>query len=138
LEVTSNRGDCLGHIGIAREASVLLNQPLRIPPPILPPLAGEPSGEPAWLIENLFPEGCPRYQARILRGVTVGPSPAWLKRRLAAIGVASINNVVDVTNYVMFECGQPLHAFDLAKIEGGRVVVRRGHPGEKFIAIDHR
>jgi phenylalanyl-tRNA synthetase beta chain len=138
LEVTSNRGDCLGHIGIAREASVLLNQPLRIPQPILPALADEPSGDARWLIENLFLEGCPRYQARILRGVKVGPSPAWLKRRLAAIGLASINNVVDVTNYVMFECGQPLHAFDLAKLEGDRVVVRRGLPGEKFMAIDHR
>jgi len=139
LEVTSNRGDCLGHIGVAREASVLLNQTLMIPKPSMAADRILPQPISSLLtIENHFQEGCPRYIGRIIRGVKIGPSPDWLQTRLNAIGIPSVNNVVDVTNYVMFESGQPLHAFDLAKIQGQKVIVRRAHANEKFIAIDHR
>ena len=139
LEVTSNRGDCLGHIGVAREASVLVNQALIIPKPTISKeqLLAQPIASQL-AIENQFVEGCPRYTGRIIRGVKIGPSPDWLQRRLNAIGVKAINNVVDVTNYVMFESGQPLHAFDLAKVQGQKIIVRRANPKEPFIAIDHR
>lgn len=136
LEVTSNRGDCLGHIGIAREASVLLSQPLRIPNPTPPESSASIASQ--LTVENQFADGCPRYTARLIRGVKVGPSPDWLKKRLEAIGVKSINNVVDATNYVMFECGQPLHAFDFQNIRGGKIIVRPGRPKEEFLAIDHK
>jgi len=139
LEVTSNRGDCLGHLGIAREASVLLGTELRIPSPILSPTAIDATDVSSLLnLTNRYVEACPRYTGRIILGVKVGPSPAWMQRRLRAIGVTPINNVVDATNYVMFECGQPLHAFDLARIRGREIIVRPADPKEKFIAIDHR
>ena len=136
LEITSNRGDCLAHIGIAREASVLLQSELRFPSPQLKP-TDEPVSK-SLVIENQFEEACPRYIGRLIRGVKIGPSPAWLQKRLLAIGVKPINNVVDATNYVMFECGQPLHAFDFANIRGGRIIVRPAHDKENFVAIDHR
>ena len=142
LEVTSNRGDCLGHIGIAREASVILGQPLTIPAVGAASTgSGDSKPEPVgdWIrVENEFPAGCDRYTARVIRGVAIGPSPDWLVRRLRAIGLNSVNNVVDVTNYVMMECGQPLHAFDLSQVRGGAIVVRSGRPGETLEAIDHR
>jgi phenylalanyl-tRNA synthetase beta chain len=136
LEVTSNRGDCLGHIGVAREASVLLNADLRYPAPQLK-CTDEPVSN-ALEIENQFEDACPRYIGRLIRGVQIGPSPDWLRKRIESIGVKSINNVVDATNYVMFECGQPLHAFDFAKIRGGKIIVRPAQGKETFIAIDHR
>jgi phenylalanyl-tRNA synthetase beta chain len=139
LEITSNRGDCLGHIGIAREASVLLKETLTIPnPSIASANLSKQSMHGSFAIENRYPEGCSRYQARIIRGVKIGPSPVWLQMRLKAIGIKSVNNVVDVTNFVMFECGQPLHAFDLAKLRGNKIIIRRADAGEKFVAIDHR
>ena len=135
LEVTSNRPDCLGHIGVAREVSVLWKTPLNQP-------EAQPEESSAAAVDSIrvsieAPELCPQYSARIIRGVKVGASPAWLVDRLRAIGQDSVNNVVDITNYVLFECGQPLHAFDLAKIEGGQIVVRRARKGEKLEAIDH-
>lgn len=136
LEVTSNRGDCLAHIGVAREAAVLLNKPLRIPFPN-PSQSGMPCSNSICL-ENRFVDGCSRYTARIIRGAKVGPSPAWLVNRLRAIGINSVNNVVDVTNYVMMECGQPLHAFDLQRIRGNKIIIRAAEPKEKFLAIDHK
>ena len=136
LEVTSNRGDCLGHIGVAREAAVILQTQLRIPA-AQPPEAAAPAAD-CLQVSNLSGSGCPRYTARVIRGVQVGPSPQWLVRRLAAVGIASVNNVVDVTNYVMLECGQPLHAFDLQRIQGGKIVVRAARDGEQLVAIDHR
>jgi phenylalanyl-tRNA synthetase beta chain len=136
LEVTSNRADCLGHIGVAREAAVLYGVPLTIPDPKLPSSAQ--SIHELLTVENRFPEGCSRYTARIIRGITVGPSPEWLAKRLRAIGIKPINNVVDATNYVMMECGQPLHAFDLANVRGNKIIVRPGHEKENFVAIDHR
>jgi phenylalanyl-tRNA synthetase beta chain len=136
IEVTSNRPDCLGHIGVAREAAVLYGRPLHVPDPR--PL--EAGGEAARSVTVVIEAGdvCPFYTARVIRGVRVGPSPAWLVDRLATVGIASVNNVVDVTNYVMLESGQPLHAFDLAKIRGGRIVVRRAVEGEPFTAINHK
>lgn len=136
LEVTSNRPDCLGHLGIAREISVLWNRPLAIPPAAVREGA-TPVGDLAGVsVED--PRACPRYTARVIRGVKVGPSPPWLVNRLATLGVAAINNIVDITNYVLFECGQPLHAFDLAKLAGRRIVVRAARPGEEFLAINHK
>jgi|688.fasta_scaffold00410_34 phenylalanyl-tRNA synthetase beta chain len=136
LEVTSNRGDCLGHIGVAREAAVLLGQSLCVPAP-KPAQSAKPCSD-SIRIENRFPTCCSRYTARVICGVKIGPSPEWLVDRLAAVGVKSVNNVVDVTNYVMLECGQPLHAFDLDQIHGGQLEIRPAASGEQFVAIDHR
>ena len=136
LEVTSNRADCLGHIGIAREAAVLYSQALKIPAVDLP--TRKQSVHEVLEVENLFPEACPRYTARVIRGVKIGPSPEWFAKRLRTIGIRPINNVVDATNYVMMECGQPLHAFDLNRIASNRIVVRPATQKENFKAIDHR
>jgi phenylalanyl-tRNA synthetase beta chain len=147
LEVTSNRPDCLGHIGVAREVAVLWELPLKLPP-------AAPHGVPVGRIANPSPaptpvdqltsvkiecpQLCTHYTARIIRGVKVGPSPAWLANRLRTIGITVINNIADITNYVMMECGQPLHAFDFARLAGRRIIVREARPDEKFTAIDHR
>ncbi len=136
LEVTSNRADCLGHLGVAREASVLYQLPFHLPDP-QPEVIAE-RAQSRVQVENQFLEACPRYMARIIRGVKIGPSPEWLARRLRAIGINPVNNVVDATNYVMMECGQPLHAFDLAKVRGGKIIVRPALDKEVFVAIDHR
>ncbi|MFY8057826.1 MAG: phenylalanine--tRNA ligase beta subunit-related protein, partial [Planctomycetaceae bacterium] len=110
LEVTSNRPDCLGHIGVAREISVLFRQPLTIPAAAVTESSEAVAAAVAVSID--CPDLCPEYHARVIRGVKIGPSPAWLQDRLKAVGINCVNNVVDVTNYVMLECGQPLHAFD--------------------------
>ncbi len=136
LEVTSNRADCLGHIGIAREAAVLYSLGLKIPAVDLP--TSKQSVHEVLEVENLFPEACPRYTARVIRGVKIGPSPEWFAKRLRTIGIRPINNVVDATNYVMMECGQPLHAFDLNRIASNRIMVRPATQKESFKAIDHR
>ncbi len=136
LEVTSNRSDCLGHIGIAREAGVCFDSPLTIPA-AQPATNGTPVAE-ATSVEIECEDLCPRYIARVIRGVKVGSSPDWLKSRLETIGIASINNIVDVTNYVLMECGQPLHAFDHDRLREGRIVVRRARDGETIQAIDHK
>jgi phenylalanyl-tRNA synthetase beta chain len=136
LEVTSNRGDCLSHLGVAREIAVLYNREVCIADP--QPTATGPAIERQWSLENLWEEACPRYTARIIRGVRVGHSPSWLVKRLAACGIGTVNNIVDITNYVMLECGQPLHAFDLARLRGGKIVVRPGRTGESMVAIDHK
>jgi phenylalanyl-tRNA synthetase beta chain len=134
LEITTNRPDCLGVIGVAREAATVLGRPLR-----LPDLEVEESGVPAAEVVSVEIEDlrlCPRYTARIVRGVKVGPSPDWLRDRLEAVGIRSVNNVVDVSNYVMMEWCQPLHFFDLARLTGRRVIVRPARPGETITAID--
>src|SRR5271170_1478485 len=136
VEVTSNRPDCLGHLGIARELSVLFGQPLKVPPASPAEAAAKTADATSVTIE--CPELCPQFFARVIRGVKVGPSPAWLSRRLQAIGQPSINNVVDVTNYVLMECGQPLHAYDFDRLRAQRIVVRRGRPGEKIVAINQK
>ncbi len=136
LEVTSNRPDCLGHIGIARETAVLFNRELKVPAAVLK--SGKTQASELAKVSVACPDLCPRYTARVIRGVKIGPSPKWLVDRLKTIGVASINNVVDVTNYVLMECGQPLHAFDLDRLDGREIRVRRAEPGEQFQAIDHK
>ncbi len=136
LEVTSNRPDCLGHIGVAREVAALWDLELTLPA-ARPPEEGPPVEE-LTSVELACPELCPLYTARVIQGVKVGESPAWLRRRLKTAGISSVNNVVDATNYVMLECGQPLHAFDLDRLEGQRIVVRRPHQGETLLAINHR
>jgi phenylalanyl-tRNA synthetase beta chain len=135
LEVTSNRPDCLGHIGVAREVSVLTGRPLRIPSVELHSSKTPVGGLIGVRIE--CPDLCPRYTARVIRGIKVGPSPAWLARRLRTLGVAVICNIVDITNYVMLECGQPLHAFDYGALQGQQIVVRSAKANEPFQAIDH-
>ena len=136
LEVTSNRPDCLGHIGVAREIAVLWDLPLAVP--AARPAEGRTSVEDLVRVRIDCPALCSRYTARVLRGVRVGPSPAWLVRRLQTIGIATINNVVDLSNYVMMECGQPLHTFDYAKLRGPEIIVRRPLGGEQIEAIDHK
>ena len=135
LEVTSNRPDCLGQLGIARETAVLFQKELRIPPALVQEAVTKTAAVTSVAIE--CPDLCPRYTARVIRGVKIGPSPIWLVRRLQTIGVKSINNVVDITNYVMMECGQPLHAFDFDRLHGQQIVVRNVQPGEKLAAINH-
>ena len=134
LEITSNRPDELGHLGVAREIAAATGAAFR------PPAIGEPatSGKAADFtsVEVPAPELCPRYTARVIRGVTVGPSPRWLVERLEAVGLRSINNVVDVTNYVLMEYSQPLHGFDYDKLEGRKIIVRRGRAGEVMVSID--
>ncbi len=136
LEVTSNRADCLGHLGVAREIAVLFDLPLNIPDP--DPAMGRENIKDHCSVQIECPELCYRYTARLLKGVKIGPSPDWLQDRLETLGIGIVNNVVDISNYVMFECGQPLHAFDFAKIKSGKIVVRRPFAGESFVAIDHK
>jgi len=129
LEVTPNRPDLLGYRGVAREVAALTQVEANLAPP---PMVPEKSAGDA---VKLVDAGCPFYTARIIRGVKVGASPSWLADRLTAVGLRPINNVVDVTNYVLMETGQPLHAFDLAKLEGG-IVVRNAREGELLKALD--
>jgi phenylalanyl-tRNA synthetase beta chain len=137
LEITPNRPDWNSVIGIAREISAVTGNPLRLPEIKIAPerLAGEPS-EKLVSVRIDEPELCPRYTARVIRGVKVGPSPAWLRSALEKVGLRSINNVVDVTNFVMLETGHPLHAFDLHLLGGGKIIVRRAADGEKFVTLD--
>ena len=134
LEVTANRPDLLSIRGVARELAPL-GRARKPDPPVEIKESGAPGGVPIEVKDAVF---CPRYIGRVVRGVSTGPSPAWMKSRLEAAGVRPVNVVADVTNYVMLECGQPLHAFDLAKLGGGRIVVRRAAAGEKMTAIDGR
>jgi len=136
LEVTSNRPDCLGHIGVAREIAVLWERALKRP--AAKPQAAGAEVESLTSVVVECPELCPRYTARVIRGVKIGPSPDWLVDRLKSVGIAAINNVVDVSNYVMMESGQPLHTFDFAKLRGQKILVRHSKPGEKFTAINHQ
>ncbi len=134
LEITPNRPDCLSTIGVARETSVTTGNPLRLPEVNVQEGMAD--------IHNLTrvtidaPELCPRYAARVIQGVKIAPSPSWLQRRLEAIGVGTINNIVDITNYVLMEYGHPLHAFDYHGLAENRIVVRRAKPGETLKTID--
>jgi len=133
LEVTPNRPDLLSHLGLARELAALTGLRLRRPPVF--PTTVESRSAKATEVTISDQETCPFYSARIIRGVKVGPSPAWLQDKLLAIGLRPINNVVDITNFILMEMGQPLHAFDLARIKGG-IRVRRATEGEEFPALD--
>ena len=134
VEVTSNRPDCMCHFGIARELAVALDSPLRPPEVPFYGILSTEGRDGAVVLED--PDGCPRLVARTVRGVKVGPSPEWLRRRLAALGLRSINNVVDATNFVLWETGQPLHAYDLAKVPDGALRVRRARAGETLRTLD--
>ncbi len=136
VEVTSNRPDCLGYIGVAREVAAATGA--KFHPPQIPGKLAPAAGEVGKLadVEVESPRLCPRYTARVIRGVKVAPSPAWLVERLEAMGLRSVNNVVDVTNFVLFEYSQPLHAFDLAELADSRIVVRPARGGERITAID--
>lgn len=134
LNITPNRSDCLCIMGIAREISAITGQPLRYPSAKkMNGRTGEGAGTTVTLDR---PDLCPRYVAQIILGVKIAPSPFWMRRRLEVVGVRSINNIVDVTNYVMLEMGQPLHAFDLDRLAEKRIVVRTAALGEKFITLD--
>jgi phenylalanyl-tRNA synthetase beta chain len=132
LEITSNRPDAMSMVGIARDLGAYYDIPYSLPP-IDPPTTG---GDPTVKVRIEDPAGCYRFVARELRGAKLGPSPFWMRQRLRAAGVRPISNVVDVTNYVMLELGQPLHAFDLDKVTGGEIVVRRAKPGERLVTLD--
>ena len=134
LEITPNRPDCLSHLGIARELAALAKRPLK---GVAHHGESSVTQQPAKADEITLEatEACPFYTARRITGVKVGPSPDWMKSKLEAIGLRPINNIVDITNYVLFEMGQPLHAFDVAKLDGG-IRVRLASEGEKFLALD--
>ena len=134
IEVTTNRPDCMNHFGVARELSVLLDRPLRVPDFDVEEDAQGVDSVAKVIVHD--PAGCPRYAARAVLGVKIGPSPEWMKRLLEAIGSRSINNIVDVTNFLLWEWGQPLHAFDLDKLADRTVVVRRAFAGEKLRTLD--
>ncbi len=134
LEITSNRGDCLGHIGIARELAAAIGAELKIPT-VEVDESNRDVNELA-SVEIADPDLCGRYTARVIDGVKIGPSPAWMVKRLEAVGMRSVNNVVDATNYAMLETGQPPHAFDYARIAEGKIIVRRAVAGERIVSID--
>ena len=134
IRVSPNRPDCLSVLGIAREVAALTGEKLR-----LPQIRYEERGpgvEQLAQVQILAPDLCPRYCAGIVQEVKVGPSPRWMQERLLALGIRPINNLVDITNYVMLEYGQPLHAFDFEKLRGRRIIVRRAREGEHLITLD--
>lgn len=134
ISVTPNRADCLSVLGLAREAALAFDLPLTVPE--LPLILDEAGPEAVVPIHIEDPELCWLYTGRVIADIKVGPSPMHVRHRLHAVGVRPISNIVDVTNYVLFECGQPLHSFDLDKLEGGRIVVRRACQGEKLTTLD--
>ena len=133
-EITSNRVDCYSVIGIAREAAATFQKPFY--PPVVEVKGNSEDVNDYVKVTVEDKELCPRYCARMVKNVKIGPSPKWMQRCLAANGIRPINNLVDITNYVMEEFGQPMHAFDLDKIAGGEIVVRRAADGEKFVTLD--
>jgi phenylalanyl-tRNA synthetase beta chain len=134
LEVTPNRPDCLGVYGVAREVHAATGAELKPPPWAEDPGTEGEVADAQVIVED--PDLCPRFTARVFEDVKLGPSPAWLKARLMAAGVRPISNVVDISNYVMLEVGNPVHTFDLDRIEGGKLVVRRARPGEQLTTLD--
>ena len=134
FEITPNRPDCLSVIGLARETAAVYKCPLRLHTPVVS--AGGGSINKLLNVEISAPDLCPRYTARMVKNVKIGPSPAWLRDRLRASGVRPISNIVDITNYVMLEYGQPMHAFDFACVTGGKIIVRRASSGEEMETLD--
>jgi len=137
LSITPNRPDCLGVIGVAREVAALTKKRVRKPDISINKNDGL-KVEDFINVEIKNPESCPRYSARYIQNIKVGPSPRWLIQKLEAVGIRTINNVVDVTNFVMMETGQPLHAFDYDQLAGGKIVVRHAKAGEKFSTLDEK
>lgn len=136
IDLTPNRADALSHIGIARDLAASLNRPFKLPELNLQEINEESSVYAKVSIED--EEGCPRYIGKVVRNVTVKESPEWLKKKLSSIGLRPINNIVDVTNYVLHEIGQPLHAFDLDLLEGNEIVVRQAGDQKKFVTLDSK
>ncbi|MBR2847983.1 MAG: phenylalanine--tRNA ligase subunit beta [Clostridia bacterium] len=137
FEITSNRPDCLSVIGLARESAVSFDRALNVPQPKKPTPKNDGDKIENYLnVEIREPSLCYRYSARVVKNVKIEPSPLWLRMRLRAAGVRPISNIVDITNYVMLEYGQPMHAFDYACLDGSRIVVRRAEEGEKFVSLD--
>lgn len=134
VDITTNRSDCMNHLGMAREIAVLFGKPLKLPSREVEEVSDAASAEATIEIDE--PELCRRYVGRVIRGVQVGPSPDWLRRRLETLGLRSINNVVDVTNFILWETGQPQHAFDLEKIGGRKLRVRLATSGETLVTLD--
>ena len=144
IEVTPNRSDCLNYIGIAREISALTGKKIKMPVvkignrgKVVPSRGGFALGSREFTVEIKDKDLCPRYTARLIKNVTVKESPEWLKKKISAMGLRPVNNIVDITNLVLFETGQPMHAFDYDKIKGQKVVIRRASEGEKMISIDN-
>ncbi len=135
FEITPNRPDCLSIIGLAREAAATFDKPLRLHEPVV---KGGAEGVLCDLLDVETPDAdlVPRYTARMVRNVKISPSPKWMRERLRAMGVRPINNIVDITNYVMIEYGQPMHAFDYRYVKGGKIIVRRAHEGEELTTLD--
>lgn len=135
FEITPNRPDCLSVIGLAREAAATFDKPLKLHEPVV---KGGAEGKLEDLLKVEVPAGdlCPRYTARMVRNVKIAPSPKWMRERLRAMGVRPINNIVDITNYVMMEYGQPMHAFDYRYVKGGKIIVRRASEGEELTTLD--
>ena len=135
FEITPNRPDCLSVIGLAREVSATFDAPLTLHAPVV---KAEGQGSLVELLDVETPAAdlVPRYTARMVRNVKIAPSPKWMRERLRAMGVRPINNIVDITNYVMLEYGQPMHAFDYRYVKGGRIIVRRAEEGEKLTTLD--
>ncbi len=134
IGLTPNRPDCLSILGIAREVAAITRKPLRIPATAFSEAGEDVSRVASVAIEA--PDLCPRYCARVITGVSIGPSPLWMRRRLEACGMRAINTIVDATNYVLLEMGQPLHAFDLQLLEGKRIIVKRADAGTSFTTLD--
>ncbi len=133
-EITSNRVDCFSVVGIAREAAATFRKPFY--PPVVKETGNDEKASDYVSVEVVDKDLCPRYVARVVKNIRLAPSPEWLQRRLAACGIRPINNIVDITNYVMEEYAQPMHAFDLDTVEGRKIVVRRAEDGEKFVTLD--
>ncbi|MDO4572430.1 MAG: phenylalanine--tRNA ligase subunit beta [Clostridia bacterium] len=134
FELTPNRPDCIGILGMCREAAAALGQPFRAPAPKKLPGEGDEADYASVAIENYAL--CPRYTARVVKDIRIAPSPAWMQRRLKSVGLRPINNIVDITNYVLVEYGHPMHAFDLACVEGGHIVVRNAKENELVTTLD--
>ena len=135
FEITPNRPDCLSVIGLAREVSATYDVPLKLHEPVVKG-GGEGSLVELLDVETPASDLCPRYTARMVRNVKIAPSPKWMRERLRAMGVRPINNIVDITNYVMLEYGQPMHAFDYRYVKGGHIIVRRAEEGEELTTLD--
>ena len=133
-EVTSNRVDCFGQVGIAREVAATFNK--KFEPPVVTETGNGEDVNDYISVDVQAPELCPRYTARVVKNIKLAPSPEWMQRRLASVGIRPINNIVDITNYVMEEYAQPMHAYDLDTIEDKKIVVRKASEGEKFVTLD--
>ena len=135
ISLTANRPDCQSILGIAREVSAMLEKPLKMPSTDYTETDVKKDG---FKVSVEAPDLCPRYSAHYVYDVKMGESPAWMKRRLALVGIGSISNIVDITNYVLKEIGQPMHAFDCSYLEGNEICVRRAHEGEKIVTLDEQ